>query len=292
MEPDGMAGYQRLLQACPLGAAHPRPPLCGPPACPGLPGQHRKEGVGSSSVPAGVSSRQRPGPPPPACPGAAAAPDAVPAFFSWLKARSGIGRTAIAPAAARTPIATLRGARRFSRWDVIEGNAGNAEPSGLRRSGLLGMGAKCLDQKKGCQMCARDRGTDRAPCDLLRHERQDGRDGFGPSAAALNRDEVRHERVPGSGLGVTAVSGTRDRTGTDSPAPLHRRVQGAGRRIDEPEGKLPRVQAGPRQRIERSGNGSKAQNAPMESFFGSLKTELVHRARFRSRRKAKASVFA
>ncbi|MBE3638672.1 IS3 family transposase [Mangrovicoccus sp. HB182678] len=30
----------------------------------------------------------------------------------------------------------------------------------------------------------------------------------------------------------------------------------------------------------------------MESFFGSLKTELVHRARFRSRRKAKASVFA
>lgn len=29
----------------------------------------------------------------------------------------------------------------------------------------------------------------------------------------------------------------------------------------------------------------------MESFFGSLKTELVHRTRFRSRREAKAALF-
>ena len=29
----------------------------------------------------------------------------------------------------------------------------------------------------------------------------------------------------------------------------------------------------------------------MESFFGSLKTELVHRARFRTRQEAKAALF-
>ncbi len=32
-------------------------------------------------------------------------------------------------------------------------------------------------------------------------------------------------------------------------------------------------------------------NAPMESFFGSLKTELVNQARFRTRREAKAALF-
>lgn len=48
------------------------------------------------------------------------------AFSSWLKARSGIGRTQIAPEAAGTFNATLRGARRFSEWAVAEGNAGNA----------------------------------------------------------------------------------------------------------------------------------------------------------------------
>src|SRR3954469_14918066 len=32
-------------------------------------------------------------------------------------------------------------------------------------------------------------------------------------------------------------------------------------------------------------------NAPMESFFSSLKTELVHRTRFRTRREAKAALF-
>ncbi|WP_172327302.1 site-specific integrase [Mangrovicoccus sp. HB161399] len=48
------------------------------------------------------------------------------AFAAWLKARSGIGRTAIAPAAAGTFNATLRGARRFSQWAFSEGNAGNA----------------------------------------------------------------------------------------------------------------------------------------------------------------------
>ena len=32
-------------------------------------------------------------------------------------------------------------------------------------------------------------------------------------------------------------------------------------------------------------------NAPMESFFGSLKTELVHRARFRTRQEARAELF-
>ncbi|WP_172329940.1 IS3 family transposase, partial [Mangrovicoccus sp. HB161399] len=39
------------------------------------------------------------------------------------------------------------------------------------------------------------------------------------------------------------------------------------------------------------GDHPKAQNAPMESFFGSLKNELVHRTRFRSRREAKAELF-
>ncbi len=32
-------------------------------------------------------------------------------------------------------------------------------------------------------------------------------------------------------------------------------------------------------------------NAPMESFFGSLKSELVHRTRFRTRAEAKAALF-
>lgn len=32
-------------------------------------------------------------------------------------------------------------------------------------------------------------------------------------------------------------------------------------------------------------------NAPMESFFSSMKTELVHRAQFRTRREAKAALF-
>ncbi|WP_155774197.1 IS3 family transposase [Rhodovulum sp. MB263] len=39
------------------------------------------------------------------------------------------------------------------------------------------------------------------------------------------------------------------------------------------------------------GDRSKAQNAPMESFFGSLKYEPVHRTRFRSRQEAKAAPF-
>ena len=32
-------------------------------------------------------------------------------------------------------------------------------------------------------------------------------------------------------------------------------------------------------------------NAPMESFFSSLKNELVHRTRFRTRREAKSALF-
>ena len=44
-------------------------------------------------------------------------------------------------------------------------------------------------------------------------------------------------------------------------------------------------------RASMSGKGNCLDNAPMESFFGSLKTELVHRARFRSRREAKAALF-
>jgi len=40
-----------------------------------------------------------------------------------------------------------------------------------------------------------------------------------------------------------------------------------------------------------SGKGNCLDNAPMESFFGSLKTELVHRTRFASRREAKAALF-
>ena len=32
-------------------------------------------------------------------------------------------------------------------------------------------------------------------------------------------------------------------------------------------------------------------NAPMESFFSSMKTELVHRTQFRTRREAKAALY-
>ncbi|MEM6676456.1 MAG: IS3 family transposase [Pseudomonadota bacterium] len=40
-----------------------------------------------------------------------------------------------------------------------------------------------------------------------------------------------------------------------------------------------------------SGKGSCLDNAPMGSFFSSLKTEMVHRAHFRTRRDAKAALF-
>ena len=41
--------------------------------------------------------------------------------------------------------------------------------------------------------------------------------------------------------------------------------------------------------MSRKGDG--LDNAPMESFFGSLKNELVHRTRFCSRQEAKAAPF-
>ena len=37
--------------------------------------------------------------------------------------------------------------------------------------------------------------------------------------------------------------------------------------------------------------GNCLDNAPMESFFGVLKTEMVHRTRFRKRREARAAFF-
>ena len=40
-----------------------------------------------------------------------------------------------------------------------------------------------------------------------------------------------------------------------------------------------------------SRRGNCLDNAPMESFFASLKTEQVHHARFRRREEAKAAVF-
>ena len=40
-----------------------------------------------------------------------------------------------------------------------------------------------------------------------------------------------------------------------------------------------------------SRRGNCLDNAPMESFFASLKTERVHQARFRTRAEAKAAVF-
>ncbi|MBL3567806.1 transposase, partial [Rhodovulum sulfidophilum] len=40
-----------------------------------------------------------------------------------------------------------------------------------------------------------------------------------------------------------------------------------------------------------SRKGDCLDNAPMESFFGSLKNERVHRTKFRSRRDAKAVLF-
>jgi transposase InsO family protein len=46
---------------------------------------------------------------------------------------------------------------------------------------------------------------------------------------------------------------------------------------------------GIRQSMSRRGNC--LDNAPMESFFASLKTEQVHHARFRTREEAKAAVF-
>ncbi len=46
---------------------------------------------------------------------------------------------------------------------------------------------------------------------------------------------------------------------------------------------------GIQQSMSRRGNC--LDNAPMESFFASLKKEHVHRARFRTREEAKAAVF-
>ncbi len=51
--------------------------------------------------------------------------------------------------------------------------------------------------------------------------------------------------------------------------------------LDEPHERLLGVQAGPRQRIERSGGPFEGvRHAPVESALGSLKAELVHRPRF------------
>ena len=44
-------------------------------------------------------------------------------------------------------------------------------------------------------------------------------------------------------------------------------------------------------KVSMSRKGNCLDNAPMESFFGSLKTELVHRTRFSTRREAKAALF-
>ena len=40
-----------------------------------------------------------------------------------------------------------------------------------------------------------------------------------------------------------------------------------------------------------SRKGNCLDNAPMENFFGALKTELVHRTRFQTRRQARAALF-
>ena len=40
-----------------------------------------------------------------------------------------------------------------------------------------------------------------------------------------------------------------------------------------------------------SRKGNCIDNAPMERFFSALKTEMVHRTRFRTRREARAAVF-
>ena len=44
-------------------------------------------------------------------------------------------------------------------------------------------------------------------------------------------------------------------------------------------------------RASMSRKGDCLDNAPMESFFSSLKTELVHRTRFRTRAEARAALF-
>lgn len=48
------------------------------------------------------------------------------AFTAWLKARTGIGQSGVAPEAADTFNATVAGVRRFAEWAVIEAHAGNA----------------------------------------------------------------------------------------------------------------------------------------------------------------------
>lgn len=40
-----------------------------------------------------------------------------------------------------------------------------------------------------------------------------------------------------------------------------------------------------------SRKGNCLDNAPMESFFGALKTEMVHRTRFRTRTEARTALF-
>lgn len=48
------------------------------------------------------------------------------AFTAWLKARAGIGQSAIAPEAAGTFNTTVAGVRRFTEWALMESHAGNA----------------------------------------------------------------------------------------------------------------------------------------------------------------------
>ena len=43
--------------------------------------------------------------------------------------------------------------------------------------------------------------------------------------------------------------------------------------------------------VSMSGVGNSCDNAPMESFFSVLKTELIHHERYRSRQAAKTSIF-
>lgn len=43
--------------------------------------------------------------------------------------------------------------------------------------------------------------------------------------------------------------------------------------------------------VSMSGTGNAYDNAPMESFFATLKTELIHRRRYRTRKEAKVDIF-
>ena len=76
--------------------------------------------------------------------------------------------------------------------------------------------------------------------------------------------------------------------------PLELEVAGLASAIERQQaeaGELARLRQANGITASMSRKGNCLDNAPMESFFGALKTELVHRTRFRTRREARAVLF-